>query len=94
MASRRLTQAAFRFADRNSERLAALPATRQILATVSTVTPDAAADGNALVTVTWRGGDYECAGYANSYTPVAGDRVLCALVDDQLIVAFRLVGYP
>jgi hypothetical protein len=36
----------------------------------------------------------EAAGYLSSYTPVVGHRVLCELVDNQLIITGRVVGYP
>ena len=93
MASRALQRAAHRFADQQSDRLRTLPRAA-FMAEVSAVTVGAAADGNALVTVSWRGEEILVAGYANSYTPVIGHRVKCSLVDDQPVIDYRVVGYP
>lgn len=92
--NRELAAAARRFADATSARIADAPGARQIIATVSTVTAGAASDGNALVTVSWRGVDITAAGFAASYTPIVGHRVVCDLIDNQLIVAYRIVGQP
>lgn len=79
-------QAARRFADQTSSRFADVPGLRAVIATVSTVTAGASPGGHALVTVSWRGQVVTAKGYFASYTPAATDRVLCLLVDDQLIV--------
>lgn len=92
--SRELSWAARRFADRNSEKINAAPSARLLRATVATVTAGAASDGNALVTVTWRGENCPVADYPDSYTPAPGHRVLCALVGDQLSILHRGIGYP
>lgn len=95
MATRQVARAARRFADRQSARLASVPATRLLKATVSSVTLGAASDGNALVAVSWRGGEYQVADYPDSYTPVVGDRVRCALDgDNELCILHRCIGYP
>ena len=95
MASREVARAARRFADRGSARLADIPAARLLKATVASVTPGAASDGNALVTVSWRGGEYEVADYPDTYTPGVGDRVRCALDgDNELAILHRCIGYP
>lgn len=90
---RALAAASRRFADSLSERLADATS-KQVIATVTTVTPGAAADGNALVAVTWRGTEATVNGYADSYTPAVGHRVVCAYIDNQLLVQHRIVGYP
>lgn len=92
--SRELAQAARRFADRNSARLADVAGARLIITTVQTVTVGGASDGNALVTVLWRGQEITTAGYPASYTPTVGDRVLCALVESQLLVVLPIIGQP
>jgi hypothetical protein len=94
VSGRRLQRAALRLADHTSERIRAATGGDAFLATIGTVTAGAAADGNALVTVDWRAGTVEAAGYLSSYTPVVGHRVLCELVDNQLIITGRVVGYP
>lgn len=94
MTTRRLELATRRFADRTSDRFADLPTTRLVIATIATVTAGAASDGNALVTLSWRGGTVTAAGYAAAYTPVVGHRVHCSLIDDQLFVDYRIVGTP
>lgn len=93
MISRRLAQQATRLADQNSDRLrAATPPV--LIATVSSVSAGQAADGNALVSVTWRGQVVTVAGYASSYSPAVNHRVMCAVVDHQLVILARIVGYP
>ena len=92
--SRALQQAARRFADGQSDRLAAVPSARLILATVANVIPGNSEDGNATVSVTWRGEDLEVSSYGSTYTPAVGHRVLCALVESQLIIFDRQIGFP
>lgn len=94
--SRALQRAARRDANRQADRLrAAVPNTRLIVATVSNVIPNGAADGTtATVTVTWRGSAVVAAGYSSTYAPGVGHRVRCSLVDDQLFVDYRIVGQP
>lgn len=91
--SRELEAASRKFADRQTDRLADLPAARLMRATVDTVAPGAAGDGNALVTVTWRGASLPVADYPSSYTPVVGNRVLCALVDSELSILHHGIGW-
>lgn len=93
MISRRLQQEAHRLADQQSDRLReTLPS--KFFATVSTVSAGQASDGNALVAVTRLGQEVTVAGYYSSYTPVVGHRVVCHVIDDQIVVANRVVGHP
>lgn len=92
--ARDLARAARRFADQTTGRLADIPDTRQILATVSAITPGAAQAGFNLVTVTWRGQEVLTSGYAAGSTLAVGNRVVCDYVDGQLIIAYRVVGVP
>jgi hypothetical protein len=92
--NRELISAVRRFADSTSDRIGAMASTRQELATISAVTPGGAKDGNALVELQWRGDVYIAAGYAAAYTPVVGHRVVCDYIDNQLIVAYRVIGMP
>jgi hypothetical protein len=87
-----LARWARKLADQQSARLANVPSSRLLRATVTTVTPGGAGDGNAKVSVTWRGEVLEVADYPDSYTPVNGHRVLCALVDSQLSILHHSVG--
>ena len=82
------------FADANTAALDDIPATRQIVATIATVTAGGAKDGNALVTVTWRGRTFPVNGYNRTYTPVVGHRVVCDYIDSQLWIAYSPVGAP
>jgi hypothetical protein len=91
--SRELEVATRRFVDQNTERIEEQPTSRAV-ATVKTVEAGAASDGNALVTVTWRGSDVIANGYASSYTPAVGHRVVCDYIDNQLTIAYRVVGTP
>lgn len=94
-APRALARAARRVADQNTRKTAAADTGRRVVATVATVDPGAASDGNAVVTVTWRDGTAAAAGYASSYTPAVGHRVMCDLLPDgQLVVAYRIIGQP
>jgi hypothetical protein len=90
--SRALDDAVRLFADQQSAAVADRP-TAAFVATVTAVAPGAASDGNALVTVVWRGRPLKVA-YAASYTPVAGHRVKCDIVDGQAVIAYRIVGTP
>lgn len=83
-----------RFADANSAALQAVPDTRQIVATIAAVTAGGASDGNALVTVTWRGRTLPVNGYNRTYTPVVGHRVVCDYIDSQLFISYSPVGAP
>lgn len=92
--NRELATAARRFADANTARIAEVPSERLIVATVTDVAAGAAPDGNALVTVTWRGSPCSVSGYLASYTPAEGHRVVCAYIDNQLIITGRVIGQP
>jgi len=63
-------------------------------ATVATVTAGAAADGNALTTVTWRGQSVQAA-YLASYTPTVG-HVVAVLYQPPggLLILGRIIGTP
>ena len=92
--SRPLARAVRQFADSQSERLAAAPDSEAIVADVNTVTAGAASGGTALVTLKWNGGIVTAAGYAASYTPAVGHRVVCDYIDSQLFIAYRVIGQP
>lgn len=93
--NRELATAARQFADANSARIsAAASPSREVIATVNTVTAGAASDGNAAVTVLWRGSVCAVSGYLASYTPAVGHRVVCAYIDNQLIITGRIIGQP
>lgn len=63
-------------------------------ATVATVTAGAAADGNALATVTWRGIAVPAA-YLASYTPVVGHTVLVLYQPPGgLVILDHVIGTP
>lgn len=62
------------------------------VATVATVTPAGATDGNALVTVSWLG-TTAYATYGDHYTPEVGHVVLMARTQPLAIIC-RLVGTP
>jgi hypothetical protein len=63
-------------------------------ATVATVTAAAAADGNALVTVTWRGASQQAA-YLSSYAPVVGHVVAVVYQPPGgLLILDRIIGTP
>jgi hypothetical protein len=63
-------------------------------AVVATVAAGAAADGNALVTVTWRGQAVKAA-YLASYTPTAGHVVAVIYQPPAgLMVLGRVIGTP
>ena len=80
------------FADGLSDRLAEIPATRSFFATVSTATAGAGPGGNYLVKVTWRGVEMTARSYNAAYTPAVGHRVLCQIIDNQLIVEGRYIN--
>jgi hypothetical protein len=63
-------------------------------AVVATVTAGAAADGNALAAVTWRGQTVSAA-YLASYTPTAG-HVVAVLYQPPggLLILGRIIGTP
>lgn len=91
--SRVLAQAARRFADGHSDRWAEIPRDRLLILSVTAVNPTGSPGGNAVITLTWRGRDVQAADYCASYTtPTVGDRVICVLVSDQLVVLDRLAG--
>lgn len=63
-------------------------------ATVTTVTAGAASDGNAAVTVTWRGSAVP-ATYLAAYTPTVG-HVVAVVVQppSTLLILGRVIGTP
>jgi hypothetical protein len=63
-------------------------------ATVASVAAGAAADGNALATLTWRGQSVQ-APYLASYTPTAGHTVaVLYLQPGGLLIMGRIIGTP
>lgn len=62
-------------------------------ATVTTVSAGAAADGNALVTVTWRGSPVQAA-YLSSYAPTVSHNVLVLVQPPSLLILGRVIGTP
>lgn len=61
---------------------------------IAAVTPGAASDGNALVTVTYRGTTVAAA-YPSSYTPVAGHTVnLLVSSGGGVFILGRFIGTP
>jgi hypothetical protein len=63
-------------------------------ALVATVTAGAAADGNAAVTVTWRGQATNAA-YLSSYTPTVGHVVAVIYQPPaSLLIVGRIIGTP
>jgi hypothetical protein len=83
-----------RSADAQGDRIAEAIPTTGFLATVTSVAANAATDGNARVQVRWRGGVITASGYASSYTPVVGHRVKCDYIDNQVLIAYRVIGSP
>lgn len=83
--SRAVAQAARRFIDQQSQKLAEIPAARPFLATVTNV-------AGTAITVRWRGGLLVATAAGASYTPAVDDRVLCLLIDDQLVILDQLIG--
>lgn len=73
--------------------LAGTPGVRMEPAVILTVAAGAAADGNALVTVTWRGTDI-AAPYPSTYTPVVGHTVLLLVAPPQVVIIGRYIGTP
>jgi hypothetical protein len=70
-----------------------VPTCRTEPATVLTVTAGAASDGNALVTVSWRGVSIAVP-YVASYTPTVGHVVQLLIQGPQKIIWGRVYGMP
>lgn len=94
MSAAALASAARRLADQQAAKITAASGGGQVIATVVAVTAGAASDGNALVQVTFRGQAVTVSGYADTYTPAVGHRVVCAYIDNQLVVQHRIIGHP
>jgi len=63
-------------------------------AVIATVTAGAAADGNALVTITWRGTTVQSA-YLASYTPTVGHTVAVLYQPPGApLILGRIIGTP
>lgn len=62
-------------------------------AVVASVIPGGASDGNALVSVTWRGVTVPVA-YASVYSPVVGHTVLLSVQPPSLVILCRAIGTP
>jgi hypothetical protein len=60
---------------------------------IASVAAGAAVDGNALVTVTWRGTNVACP-YLAGYAPTVGHNVLLLVQPPQLVILGRLIGTP
>lgn len=61
---------------------------------ITTVTPGGATDGNALVTVTYRGVAQQAA-YLSSYTPVVAHNVLLLVTSTGgVVILGRIIGTP
>ncbi|MGI5144786.1 hypothetical protein ACQEVC_45465 [Plantactinospora sp. CA-294935] len=69
------------------------PASWMEQATVVAVAPGAASDGNALLTVEWRGAEVDAA-YGAKYTPTVGDTVLVVVQPPSLLVVDQVIGTP
>lgn len=80
--SRLLNDAARAFADAGSAQLADIPTVRAVVLSVTSTT------GGLFLS--WRGADVSAKRCA-SFTPTVGDRVLCLVVQDQLVVLDRIV---
>lgn len=93
MLTRRLEQAARRLADHQADRHRDVP-TLADFGDVVAVDAGAGTDGNAVVTVQWRGEDAPAAGYAAAYTPVVGHRVAFLIIDNQPWIVGRSIGHP
>lgn len=78
MSDREVDRSARQWADAQQAQISAVPSLRGFAATIAATSPS--------VTVTWRGAVYTATRVLPSYTPGVGDRVLCLLVDDQLVV--------
>lgn len=91
--SRRQLRVARKEADRQGRRLVDLPRT-DFITSVSTVAVGAALNGSTAVWVLWRGTEIQVDGKSKNYTPVEGDRVVCRLVSDQLLIAHAIDGQP
>lgn len=95
MVSRTLQRALERHADHLSERIdAARLSTGRVIGDVASVSSGAAQDGLAVVSVTVGTSETTAAGYATSYTPRVGDRVMCTLFGAQLFVDYAIGGAP
>lgn len=62
-------------------------------AQITAVTAGGAKDGNALVTVVYRGASLQLP-YLSHYTPVVGHMVPVALVEGVLTIWGRPIGFP
>ena len=78
MTSREVDRAARQWADAQQAQLAAATAREPFPATVTAISPD--------VQVSWRGATITARRVLPSYTPGIGDRVLCTIVSDQLVI--------
>lgn len=69
------------------------PGVQLEVATVTAVSAGAAADGTALVTVSWRGASLT-ASYLSSWAPTVGHVVLVAYRPPSLVILGRVIGTP
>lgn len=91
---RQVARATRQWAARTNARIATAADTGLRIATVTGITAGAASDGNALVTVTYRGSPTIVEGYLASYTPALYDRVVVGLIDSQWIILGPIAGQP
>lgn len=84
---------AYRLADHLSTIIP--PDGRPHFADVTAVAAGAGQHGGAIVTVTRLGAaTVASGGYLNPYTPLVGDRVVCQIIDNQLVILGRAIGQP
>jgi hypothetical protein len=92
--NRELAAASRALADSQSASLQAIPDDQRLVLTITAVVAGGAKDGNAKVTVAWRGKDAVVNGYNANYTPVIGHRVVCDYIDNQIFIDYRPIGQP
>lgn len=80
--NRLLDQAARAFADQATQQLRDIPSVRAVVLSVTSTT------GGLFLS--WRGATVSAKRCA-SFTPAAGDRVLCLVVQDQIVVIDQIV---
>lgn len=77
-----------------SEAAAAAPRGATVFqAQVTNVLSGTAADGNALVQVSWRGSKFTAA-YLSTYAPAIGHQVAVVLAGSEPLILGRVIGTP
>lgn len=92
--SRRLESAARRLADQNSAKVAAAALPAKFLAVLDHIDVGAGQKGFDVVWVAYRGGLIKVAGWNVAQTFSPGDRVMCCMYRDQVIVEYAVAGQP